>query len=256
MEKTKRIIAYLGKGGSGKTVLSSLSTKLILKKSPVKLLLVDADPAMGLCNALGNKGFKTIADVRKELITSARLAKNKDDKEELAMMVDYLILEALQDFPLFSVITMGRNDGRGCYCAINSLLRESLNAVMNSFDCILIDAEAGIEQVSRQVTERVDYPLIISDSSIRGVETAISIAEVLKNTSQTKPKGVIFNRCEEPGVHLIKKLDDFGISFLGSVPYDENIARFDNEGKSLLELPEDSSAILSLEKILVKLGII
>lgn len=255
MKTQPRIIAFLGKGGTGKTALSALACRLLMKKPGLRLLLIDADPASGLTLALGVNKVKTIAEARQELIRSARAAKSQSDKKQLAAMIDYLILECLSEQPGFSVLAMGRSKGSGCYCSVNSLLRESIETLAQNFDYIVIDAEAGIEQVSREVTGRVNHPVIVTDSTMRGVNTAQGIADALKNTSQKKPEGVIFNRASKPNPSLKARLKKAGLKTLGAVPLDKNIARFDLAGKSLLDMPENSPALKALHQILSKAGI-
>ena len=249
------IIAYLGKGGTGKTALSSLTARLLLGDPVKRLLLIDADPAMGLVFALGEQGLRTVGDVREEIIrqTKAKKPGGETDRERLSMTVDYLMLEALQERTGYSFLAMGSTEGPGCYCPVNYLLRESIDELSGNFDYIVIDAEAGIEQVSRQVTRNVNYPIIVTDSSLRGAATAEAIKAALKRTSSPPPTGVIFNRAEVPAPSLVQRLVDAGIPLLGSVPPDENLARFDLEGRPLLELPPDSPSLLSLKGILTKL---
>ncbi len=242
-------MAWLGKGGAGKTALSALTAKLLMKKPGRKILLVDADPAMGLSLALGLKRFRTIADARAELIKGAREARNGNDKRQMAMMVDYLVMECLKEEPGFSFLSMGRSREKGCYCPVNTLLRESLEALAENFDWIVIDAEAGMEQVSREVTQRVSHPLIVTDSSLRGITAALAIANALKTSVQAQPAGVIFNRVKKPDRSLLKLLKQSKLPCLGHIPPDQNISRFDREGKSLLDLPEKSKALLALAKI-------
>jgi CO dehydrogenase maturation factor len=243
-------MAWLGKGGAGKTALSALTAKLLMKNRGSKLLLVDADPAMGLTLALGIKRLRTIADARAEIIKDARQARNESDKRQMAMMVDYLVMECLKEEPGFSFLSMGRSREKGCYCPVNSLLRESIEALAENFDYIVIDAEAGMEQVSREVTQSVSHPIIVTDSSLRGIAAALAIANALKTSVQAQPAGVIFNRVEIPDRSLLKLLKESKLRCLGHIPPDQNISRFDREGKSLLNLPEKSKALTALAEIL------
>jgi len=249
-------MAYLGKGGTGKTASSALTARLLMADPDKRVLLVDADPALGLVFALGGKSARTVGEVREEVIREAKRGHGTDNRERLSMTVDYLMLEALQERTGYSLLAMGRTEGPGCYCPVNSLLRESIEELAASFDYIIIDAEAGIEQVSRQVTRRVDCPLIVTDSSLRGVATAEAIGDALKRTGSPSPAGVIFNRANSADPSLVKRLEPADIPCLGAIPQDENIARFDLEGRSLLELPLDSPAILALKNILAEAGII
>jgi len=250
-----RVIAYLGKGGTGKTVLSALTAKLLISLAGRRLLLIDADPVMGLSLALGLKATKTVGSVREAIVRETR-AQKEGDRERLSMMFDYLLMEALQEFPRFNLLVMGAMEGPGCYCPLNSLLREGIEELAMNFDYIVIDAEAGIEQVSRQVTKRVDFPIMVTDSSWRGIATALSISDALEKLEQTPTRGVIFNRSTAPDLSLKEQLARQGISCLGAVPEDQNITRADLRGQSLLDLDSESPALAALAQILGAAGII
>ena len=60
----KRLIAVCGKGGTGKTVSVALMARALADSPRAgKLLLIDADPAMGLLSALGLSVQRTALDV-------------------------------------------------------------------------------------------------------------------------------------------------------------------------------------------------
>jgi CO dehydrogenase maturation factor len=249
-----KVIAYLGKGGTGKTVACALTARHLLGRADGRVLLIDADPAMGLLLALGPGDARTIAEARDGMIREAR--SNRGDKERLSMMFDYLIMEALQERDGYSLLVMGASNEPGCFCPLNSLLREGIEELSVEFDYIVIDAEAGIEQVNRQVTRRVDWPIIVTDSSLRGVATARAIIGALERSGQPPVKGVVFNRASEPDPALLERLAETGVPCLGAVPYDDNIARADLEGRSLLELPKDSPALPAFRNALAGAGVI
>ncbi|MCK4242638.1 MAG: AAA family ATPase, partial [Dehalococcoidia bacterium] len=93
ISSSTKSIAMCGKGGVGKTALTVLLTK-VLVGSNGKLLVVDADPVVGLPQALGVSVAKTMGDVSEEIIRAARTG-GKKEKIEVVNMLDYMILEAL-----------------------------------------------------------------------------------------------------------------------------------------------------------------
>ncbi|MBE9502196.1 MAG: AAA family ATPase, partial [Chloroflexi bacterium] len=176
ISSSTKSIAMCGKGGVGKTALTVLLTK-VLVGSNGKLLVVDADPVVGLPQALGVSVAKTMGDVSEEIIRAARTG-GKKEKIEVVNMLDYMILEALVELDGFALLAMGKREGAGCFCPVNDLLRDAIESLSGSFDIIIIDGEAGVEQVNRRVIRKVDKPLIVTDATIRGIQTASLINEV------------------------------------------------------------------------------
>ncbi|MBN2724014.1 MAG: AAA family ATPase [Deltaproteobacteria bacterium] len=251
-----KTIAFLGKGGSGKSILSSLTAKLFLNQGK-KLLLIDADPAMGLATALNVENFKTIGKAREEIIRQAKISR-KDESARLSEIIDYLLLEALYETAQYSLLVMGHTDTVGCYCPINSLLRETIDSISSNYDVVIIDAEAGIEQINREVTQSVDYPILLTDNSMRGAKTTVLAKETIDSSPGMEPlkTGVIFNRVEsfEPGLENIIK--EKGLSIYGVIPPDKNITSLDSRGENAFLIPEDSISLTALKNILEKEGII
>lgn len=90
MSTKQRVIPVCGKGGVGKTAFTTLLTKVITRdKSAGKLLVVDADPALGLHYALGRDEIKTIGTVRDEIL---RVPKMGIAKLKRSLPIESIIL--------------------------------------------------------------------------------------------------------------------------------------------------------------------
>ena len=251
-----RLIAICGKGGSGKTVLAALMTKHFLQRGEKRLLVIDADPTMNLPATLGEEANKTVSEIREKIIKDARSA-GKVEKRQLARSLDYMLLEALIEADGFSLLVMGRPDALGCYCPVNDLLRDGIETLATHFDTILIDGEAGVEQISRQVIRSVDTPIIVSDISARGLKTASLIKKVIESHKIIKYErlGLALNRVRGDGAAVREYAEKTGIELLGWLPEDENITRFDMQARPLIELPDDSPAFRAAGQILVRIGL-
>ena len=251
-----KVLAFLGKGGTGKTVLSALSGKIAIGQKK-KLLFVDADPAMGLTTALGITGIKTIGQAREEIIGRVKNYQETEE-EDIRGAIDYFLMETLYETPDYCMYAMGHTDTIGCYCPVNNLLRETIDSVAENFDVVIIDAEAGIEQINRQVTARVHFPVLVTDNTVRGVRTTILARETIAAFSGMNPvlTGVLFNRVEHADDALREQIVRAGLTDLGSVPADAGIAEFDRTGRSILELPEDSRAVTALRAVFSQNGIL
>ncbi|MBU1239130.1 AAA family ATPase [Myxococcota bacterium] len=244
------IIAFLGKGGSGKSILSALSAKLFLQRG-LRLLLIDADPAMGLATALGAEDFKTIGEARAEIIHQARISRG-EEKERLSEIIDFLLMEALVETPDYSLLVMGSTNTVGCYCPVNNLLRETITRIADQYDVVIIDAEAGIEQINREVTRSVHYPILLTDNSLRGAKTAILAKQAIDRSPGMNPQrvGAIFNRVENADPSLQKLLEEASLEVYGTVPADPVVTARDARGESAMEMPDHSGALVALENIL------
>lgn len=240
----KKIISVCGKGGVGKTAFSALLARGLMDLGVSPLLLIDADPAGGLFSALGEKPDQTLAGARDRLIAAARTG-SKTEKERLASDLDYLVMEALLERPGVSLLAMGRMEAKGCFCPANTLLREAIDVLSGPFAMVLIDAEAGLEQISRQVTRSVTDVIVLSDGSVRSLETIRQIAEMVKKSRLL----AVGNRVEE-GAGL--DLPD-SVPLLGFVPEDSELRSFDKKARPLWELPADNPARAAARAIAEKL---
>jgi len=247
-------VALCGKGGVGKTALAVLLTKIV-SEGKRKLLVVDADPVVGLPQALGMELTKTMADVSEEIIAAARTGGKKSETEVLNM-VDYTVFEALIEGPGYAMLAMGRREGAGCFCPVNDLLRDAIETLARNFDIILIDGEAGVEQINRRVTGQIDVPLIVTDASMRGIQAAALLKDVtLKREAKGAGRiGLVLNRVREGQRDQLRdSAEKLGLEVTGFIPEDENISRYDLAGRPLFELPEDSPAMLAAREIAQKL---
>ncbi len=248
---TKRLIAVCGKGGTGKTALTAMITRVLLEsRKASKLLLIDADPAMGLPNALGIKVKRTMGQVREEIIKTAR-GSDKEKKEKLNHMLDYMVFEALMETNKFALLAMGRTETLGCFCPVNNLLRDAIQTLFKNFDTIVIDGEAGLEQINRQVMQRLDILIVVSDATSRGIQTANQIKNMVEKDRviEVKKMGLVFNRVQGNEERLKRAAKDIGLKVFGYIPQDENIACFDLVGRSILRLPGESPALSAVGSV-------
>ena len=254
VDDEKRLVATCGKGGTGKTVSVALMARALSEAAGTgKLLLIDADPAMGLLSALGVSVRRTMGEVREKIIRTAR-GGEKEEKAQLVDRIDYMALEALSETDRFAVLAMGRTETLGCYCPVNTLLRGAIEVLSKSFDTILIDGEAGLEQINRQVVSRLHTLLIVSDPTSRGLETAAVIRKMVAvdKVMQCKRLGLVLNRVRGNEQLLRDAAEKLGLDLFGMIPFDETIAERDLVGTPLFELPDDSPALGAYRQIVEK----
>jgi CO dehydrogenase maturation factor len=237
-----KLISVCGKGGTGKTVFTAMMTRALLDSGRAgRLLVIDADPALGQLSALGARVRRTMGQIREDIIRTARRG-NRDEKAEIADKVDYMVFDALSEMDGFVLLAMGRTESLGCFCPVNSLLRSAIETLSKSFDTILVDGEAGIEQINRQVTQRLDTLMIVSDPSARGMETAAVVKDMVEREKiiECGKMGIVFNRVTGNEQLLEDSARRLGLPLFGLIPSDPAIAEFDLAGTPILQLPTDA----------------
>lgn len=248
------IIALTGKGGVGKTSLAAVMVKLLTEAYPdKKILAIDADPAVGLATALGIEVPMTIDDIRKKVISTVE---NGDTKSvaELLGEAKYMIFDAMAEKNGFAFMAVGRPEGAGCYCKINSYLKEVIRMVSENFDYVVIDGEAGIEQVNRRVMEKVTHLLLVSDTSKKGTQVIQTIHDVADELVMYEKTGAIINRMEDES--LKEYIDTGDIPVISYIPADRNLAAFDLTGRDVFDIPKDSEIVKGAERALKAIGVL
>lgn len=254
MEKNATIIALSGKGGVGKTSISAAIVKLLVQNFPdKKILAIDADPAVGLSTALGIDVKMTIDDIRKEIVETVEDGQTKAAIELLGD-ARYKIFDTLVETDGFAFIAVGRPESAGCYCKINTYLKEVISILSSDFDYVVIDGEAGIEQINRRVMEKVTHLLLITDASKKGTQVISTIKSVADELVMYKKIGAIVNRI--PDESVIEHINTNGIPVLSYIPTDSNLAIYDIEGKNITRLPDDSNVVEGARKALVEMEIL
>lgn len=254
MEKKAKIIAVAGKGGVGKTSISATIVKLLVNKYPDKrILAIDADPAVGLSTALGIDVKMTIDDIRKEIVSTVEDGQTKAAIELLGD-ARYKIFDALVEADGFAFIAVGRPESAGCYCKINSYLKEVISLISNDFDYVIIDGEAGIEQINRRVMEKVTHLLLVTDASKKGTQVISTIKNVADELVMYEKIGAVVNRI--PDESVIQYIDIKDVPVLSYIPSDSNLAVFDIEGKNIMQLPQKSNIVKGVNEALKKLELI
>ncbi|MEM0358887.1 MAG: AAA family ATPase [Candidatus Hadarchaeales archaeon] len=242
-----RVMAFCGKGGVGKTFLASASVRLLVEGGWKKILAVDADPSSGLSQALGVRTGKTVEDLRKEWLSSWRGL----SREELALSLDYGVMKIMEEGRGFALLAMGRPEEEGCYCKVNEFLREVLTSVSKGFEVVVIDGEAGVEQINRRVMREVNDLLLVSDSSPKSLRVASIIKEVAdRGAVGYERAGLVLNKVVGgEGVEL-----PGGMEVLGLVPQDAEVEELDRKGLTIFHLRRNSPALLGVEGLLKRMG--
>ena len=246
------VIALTGKGGVGKTSLSAAIVRVLTEAHPeAKILAIDADPAIGLSVALGVDVKETLDEIR--LRVAKDVTEGLQDTQDILAEAKFRIFEAMQEQKGFAFLAIGRPEAAGCYCAINTYLRQVISLLVNEFDYVVIDGEAGIEQINRRVMEKVTHLLCVSDQSRKGIQIISTIKEVSDSLVAADKVGAVLNRVLLP--ERITETEIGGVPLIAVIPPDPAHADNDIEGKSVFDLPDDSVILAGAREILRKMEI-
>jgi len=246
-----KTIAIAGKGGTGKTTIAGLAIRLLSeKKRPI--LAVDADSNVNLNEVLGVELKETIGAIREEMKILGEKLPGGMSKQQF---LEYKIQRSLVEGPLFDLIAMGRPEGPGCYCYANNLLRDILGTLSQNYEYVVIDNQAGMEHLSRRITQNIDDLLIISDPSPRGIRAAGKISRLVKELeTRVKEKFLILNRVQSSVPASLKEsIAGEGLKLLSIIPEDKTLLEMDQQGKSIWEILANSPAYKAIVELCQKI---
>ena len=241
-------IAISGKGGVGKTTLASLIIKNFADRGN-KVLAIDADPDANLAGALGIEHPEDIIPISqmKELI-------EERTESKVGTMGSFFKLNPhVSDLPEklsvqkgnIRVMVMGgvKRGGGGCVCPESVMLKTLITHLILARDeVVVLDMEAGIEHLGRGTASSVNKLIVVVEPGQRSIETAHQIKKLAQDLG-LKNIVLVGNkvRNEQDKEFLIRQLP--GFTFLGFLPYDNQIIEADLEGRA----PFEKDQVLNLE---------
>ncbi len=246
-----KTIAISGKGGTGKSTIAALIIRWISDHISKSILAVDADCNVNLNDLLGVTLDNTIGAIREEIKDKANNLPGGMTKQQY---LEYKFQTSLVETPDFDLVAMGCPEGPGCYCYANNLLRDVITETASNYEFIIIDNGAGMEHLSRRTTQNINYMIIVSDPTIRGIKAAGKISRLVRDLeTRVKEKYLILNRVKNsihPSVLDIIKSED--LKLIGTVAEDNEIMDMDSRGESIWQSVKDTNAYRSIGEILRK----
>jgi CO dehydrogenase maturation factor len=244
-------IAISGKGGTGKSTIAALIIRWISDHVSKSILAVDADCNVNLNDLLGLTISSTIGAIREEIKDNVNNLPGGMSKQQY---LEYKFQANIVETPDFDLIAMGCPEGPGCYCYANNLLRDVITVTAGNYEFIVIDNGAGMEHLSRRTTQNIDFMLIISDPTIRGIRTAGKISRLVRDLeTRVQEKYLILNRVKN-SVHaaVMECIKSEGLKLAGMVAEDNEIMDMDNSGRPIWESIKNTEAYRCLGEILKK----
>ena len=236
-------IAVAGKGGTGKTTLAAGLVRMCLEDKAGPVLAVDADPNSNLGMYLGLEEPTTLAEIREQ----QEVPQGMSRPEFMSLRVQEFVAEGKG----VDLISMGRPEGPGCYCAVNHLLRNELSKLQHDYPVVIMDNEAGMEHLSRRTTDDVDVLLVVLGPD---KASAIAAQRILAMIPHLKIKVgrvlLVAARCDSmpPALShdlLAESLQDRTIL----IPDDPAIKSMAASGETIFSLPPNSEAIKAIRHV-------
>ncbi|MEN6357653.1 MAG: AAA family ATPase [Armatimonadota bacterium] len=245
-------IAVTGKGGVGKTTISTMILQWLVAHKETPVLAVDADSNANLNEALGITYEASVGGIREDARTTASKLAGIAKQEFLDMQVQ----SALVEQEGYDLIVMGRPEGPGCYCFANNVLRDVIQRLSSGYKHIVVDSEAGCEHISRRTLLKIDFLVIVSDCSVRGIRTAKRIADLTQEMgTPVANRGLVVNRVPD-GVlpdRVKVEAEATGLPLLEVIKMDDNVAALDADGSAVGNIPSDSACRVSVDKLMSQL---
>ncbi len=248
------LIGITGKGGVGKTTVAALLTILSIRRGWRPILAVDADPNTCLDAALGVSAGKTVGSIREEAreIAGKGMASGISKQELLGLKIGECLVEA-NDFDL---IAMGRPEGPGCYCYANNVLKSVLDEIASQYPLVVLDNEAGLENLSRRIVQKVNLLIMVSDPSKRGFETVRRLHSLAREMDIRYDRlAIIINRLQrnESSSAIPELKTAIGADYVVSLPEDPELAEVSESGKNLWSISSDNAVAEHLDAFLNQL---
>ncbi|MFP4477484.1 MAG: P-loop NTPase [Desulfatibacillaceae bacterium] len=242
-------ILICGKGGCGKSTVSTVLARTLSQKGR-DVLLVDADESNhGLHDLLGtdppvnlmeNLGGKPGV---KEKMQASSDAFNPVPIFNARFKVEDLPAPCVAEADGVRLLALGkiRKFGEGCGCMLGALTKRFLtNIVLEPKQVVVVDMEAGVEHFGRGVDAGCDLVIGVVDPSRESVLLSGSIIEMADNANLDA--ALILNRVDETTAPVIaEKLDPNRV--LGQIPAMDSLFTAGLEGRPLTQLPEGIDSI-------------
>ncbi|MCI0515076.1 AAA family ATPase [candidate division KSB1 bacterium] len=249
-----QMIAITGKGGVGKTTIAGLIIQRLIARGCRPVLAIDADPNSCLDRMLGIRAAKTVGRVREE--TREASVKGNLTGTSKQEFIEMKIAESLVEAEDFDFIAMGRPEGPGCYCYANNVLKAVIQQIATHYPYIVLDNEAGLENLSRRIVQQVDLMIMVSDSSHWGLETIGRLYDLAQEMEiQYHRLAIMINkiRNDQSPPEIAALQTRMQANFWVNLPLDPEIAAFAEAGLSLQQLPATNITSQRLDAFLDQL---
>jgi CO dehydrogenase maturation factor len=251
-----KTLVTIGRGGTGKSSFTALMTKCFVEAGQTPLLLVDADPDQNLAEMVGVDmkagGKSTIAD----LLVSTFIEKGGTTVgvPPTERIESKIWEKGLFESDHFDFLSVGTKWVEGCYCMPNSALKGALGSLTKNYKYVLIDSPAGIEHLNRRITSKVNDIFDILDHSKKSMDHVKRAHRITKEVDVYFDNFYLVGGYRFPEERSAQAEKALTFKYLGKIAADPTLDEYVLDGKSLLDLPSDNPACVSVKKIMKNAG--
>ena len=245
-------VAITGKGGVGKTTLSSTLARLYADEGRTVLAAdVDPDANLGLALGLSQEEVDQIIPIsRMKDLAKERTGASDDNKfYKLNPYVADIPEKFAKTINGVKLLVMGTVDlgGSGCVCPEHVMLKSILSALTyRKNDVVIMDMEAGLEHLGRGTAANMDQFIVVIEPGSRSVQTYHNVKR-LANDLGIKRVRVVANKVRDERDEQFVRNAIPEEDLLGMIHYNLEVMDADRNGQS----PYDYSptAIAEIRKI-------
>ena len=245
-------VAITGKGGVGKTTLSSTLARLYAAEGRTVLAAdVDPDANLGLALGLSQEEVDAIVPISKmKALAKERTGASDDNKfYKLNPYVADIPEKYAKTVNGVKLLVMGTVDvgGSGCVCPEHVMLKSILSSLTyRKNDVVIMDMEAGLEHLGRGTAANMDQFIVVIEPGARSVQTYHNVKRLAKDLGVKRVR-VVANKVRDEKDEAFVKNAIPEEDLLGMIHYNLEVMDADRNGQS----PYDYSptAIAEIRKI-------
>ncbi len=250
MSSDRLRVAFVGKGGSGKSTVAGTFARLLARRGhPV--LVLDSDPMPGLAATLG-------MTARDEGLPDEAVEEAPDERPPYRLSVDPVT--AVERFAArgpdgLRLLQLGKLRGHASTMLRSQIaFRRITEGLGGTVPWHLVgDLPAGTRQPFFGWGSYADTVVVVVEPSIKSLLSARRLTR-LADVDDAPRLVAVANKVREDG-DVDRIAARIGLEVVASLPWDEAIVDADREGRPLVEVAPDGPAVAALESLIAALGV-
>lgn len=239
-------VAFVGKGGSGKSVIAGTAARLLARRTGAPVLAIDSDPMPGLAFSLGLPG--AAAALPDEAVEPYQLPEDGRTRYRLR----FSPLETISRFAVHGpdgvrLLSVGKvRPGSGNLAGSQSAFAQVLDGLEDLAWPVLGDLPGGTRQPFLGWARYAELIVIVATPSAAGLLSARRLARL----AQTRSRVVaVVNQVRDPA-QAARWADGLPVPVLGLIPHDEAVRAADRGGRALLDTAPHCAAVAAIGSLL------